>query len=157
MEGIMPQLPTAPYFVCCRKQHWIQLSLTAETRAVVTRLTLLSDWDEQCTTYDADGATWRFRLERPASGFSALARFAARVAYNPRHEVGVAWRRVRRYELPELKDAYVDAIDRDDDILTQFVEPEELRERVRRCESFQDLVETWRWMETDYSLDEESD
>lgn len=153
----MPQLPTAPYFVFNRKQHWIELTETAETRMAVNRLTLLSNWDQHCVVYDVDGVAWTFRFDRPASGFSILARLAAHIAYNPRHDVGIVWERIGPYSLSEVKDAYLDAVDHDDDILTQFVEPEALSERVRGCQTFRDLVETWRWMGTEHCLDEESD
>jgi hypothetical protein len=55
-----------------------------------------------------------------------------------------------RHSVTELRDAYLDAVAHDDDILTQFVEQDTLRKRIQQCRSFQDLVETWQWMSTDH-------
>jgi hypothetical protein len=52
--------------------------------------------------------------------------------------------------LTELKDAYVKAIDADDDILTQFVEASDLKQMVEKAQTFAALVDVYRWMETDH-------
>jgi len=53
--------------------------------------------------------------------------------------------------LEELKTVYTKAVEMDDDILTQFVEAEELTKRISEAQSFESLVEVYQWMSTDHS------
>jgi hypothetical protein len=149
----MSSTPTAPYFSCNQKRHAIELSETLETRLPVSQSILVSDFDAEWVAFDAAGAVWSFHYERPPGGFSFITRLLTKTVMNPIREVAVSWTHLRSYQLSELRDAYLDAIEYDDDILTQFVERDELRRRVQQSQSFHDLVETWRWMETD-SADE---
>ena len=145
----MSAAPTAPYFSCNLKRHAIEFSETIKTRASVSQLILVCDTDAEWVSFDAAGSAWSFHYERPPGGFSFVSRLLTKTVMNPIREVAVHWTRLRSYQLPELRDAYIDAIEHDDDILIQFVEREELRRRVQQSQSFRDLVETWRWMETD--------
>jgi hypothetical protein len=141
--------PTAPYFSCNSKRHAIDFSQTVETRLPVSQSILVSDADAEWVTFDAAGGAWGFRYERPHGGFSFVRRLLTKTVSNPTREVALFWTHLRPYPLSELRDAYLDAIEHDDDILTQFVEREELLRRVQQSQNFHDLVETWRWMETE--------
>jgi len=52
----------------------------------------------------------------------------------------------------ELRDAYLDAVAHDDDVLTQFVEQSELRQRIQESHSFEDLIKIWQWMCTEHDI-----
>ncbi len=60
-----------------------------------------------------------------------------------------AFRRLSKW-LP-LSPEFRDAVDKDDDILTQFVEANELKKRIAAAQSFDSLVEVYRWMQTDHA------
>jgi hypothetical protein len=45
------------------------------------------------------------------------------------------WEKIYCYDLSELKGQICSAINKDDDVLTQFVEPGEFKKRVMRCSS----------------------
>ncbi|MEN9401680.1 MAG: hypothetical protein RL091_383, partial [Verrucomicrobiota bacterium] len=64
-------------------------------------------------------------------------------------------REPKSFDLEELKQAYSKAVDKDDDILTQFVEAAELKKRIAEVQSFDSLIEVYRWMETDHSYEEQ--
>jgi hypothetical protein len=59
------------------------------------------------------------------------------------------YRSTGAYELTELKQALADAIDKDDDVLTQFHEGDELKQRLERARSFDEVVEVLRFAETE--------
>jgi hypothetical protein len=61
---------------------------------------------------------------------------------------------LRDYDLEELVNAYVQAVNLDDDILTQFVDGEDIVRRLKKCKSFQDVVETWQWAGEDVDHEE---
>lgn len=52
-----------------------------------------------------------------------------------------------------LKLAYCKAVDKDDDVLTQFKEAKAIKARISEAKSFAELVEIYQWMETE-DLDE---
>src|SRR6266700_1942127 len=145
----MPQLPTAPYFQSSPKEHSIDLCDTVPTREHVSRLALLDGFDLDSIVYDSKGLAWSFRFEQPAVRPSVLGRLLAHTVYNPVREVAVSWSPLRDYSFAELRDAYLDAVAHDDDVLTQFVEQSELRQRIQESHSFEDLIKIWQWMCTE--------
>ena len=144
------QLPQAPYFLSRRKEHYIDLCDTVQTRQRVSHLALLDDFDSDSIAYDSKGLAWSFHFEQPPARSALLGRLLAHTIYNPVREVAISWSQLRDYSLEELRDAYLDAVAHDKGILTQFVEPNELQQRIQQIRTFEDLVEIWQWMSTDH-------
>ena len=111
----------------------------------VSRVTLVSGYDSNCTIYDSEGAAWSFHFVGRKEKFSLFDRLLAEV-YNPSREFPVVYSKLRSYKFAELQGAYLDGVANDDDILTQFVEPGELTKRITQCSTFGELMKTWRWM-----------
>jgi hypothetical protein len=61
--------------------------------------------------------------------------------YNPRVAVRYEYRSLGRYHLDELEQALLEAIDKDDDVLTQFHDADDLQRRLGYAVSFGDVVE----------------
>ncbi len=150
-------VPKAPLFTVCEKPCFVEFEPEAQTHAHVTRLALIQNADAGWLAYDAAGSVWGFRYDRPPGGFSALERLLAHTFYNPVSRVGITWEQLQPYSFDELRQHYLDAIAADDDILTQFVEPDELSARVRACSTFDQLVATWTWQSTDSSYNDASE
>jgi hypothetical protein len=103
--------------------------------------------------YDSSGRKWKSRgIESPYKR-TWWRRLLAEV-YNPIITVTVLWGDAKAYALDELKLAYRKAVDQDDDILTQFVEAEELKSRISQTKTFDQLIEVYRWMEADHDSTE---
>ncbi len=64
--------------------------------------------------------------------------------YNPKINVTVLWGEPKTYVLEELKTAYIKAVEKDDDILTQFVEAKELKNKISDAQSFGELIEIYQ-------------
>jgi hypothetical protein len=141
--------PALPFFVFDRKKHFLCLYETEWSQQIAFRSTIASKWDSRCMVYDAAGVRWEFRFQPSKPEYSWLDKFLANF-YNPLEPVSVSWKRGENYAFSELQEAYLDALDHDDDILTQFVEEAELRKRIEESTAFSELVETWRWTETDH-------
>jgi hypothetical protein len=109
---------------------------------------LAKEYDSNCTIYDSEGAAWGFRFVGWKGKYSLLDRLQAEV-YNPSREFPVSYSQLRHYQFAELQRAYLDAVAHDDDILTQFVEADELTKHIKQCSDFKELLETWQWMQTD--------
>lgn len=72
----------------------------------------------------------------PARPLGAWSRMLAATVYNPRVRVQFEYERADRYTLDDLKAAFGLALEADDDVLTQFHEPEELRGKLAAAASF---------------------
>jgi hypothetical protein len=70
----------------------------------------------------------------------------ANTVYNPRFEVELHWERIGQYPLEELKDLVCSLADKDDDILTQFIDRARIRKAVSACASFDELARVLRKM-----------
>jgi hypothetical protein len=73
----------------------------------------------------------------PLSGFRKLLSYL----YNPQVTAVVTYQAARPYDIDELRQALLSAIDQDDDILTQWHERDELLGRVRNARSYDELLQ----------------
>ena len=120
--------PTPPYFLWNDRQHFftcITAADAAEAGKKVSRVTLVTEYDSHCTIYDSEGMAWGFHFVGRKEKFSMFDRLLAEV-YNPRREFPVSYSKRRSYQFDELQGAYLDGVAHDDDILTQFVDGDEL-------------------------------
>lgn len=70
---------------------------------------------------------------------------------NPKVAIAIIWKDPTPYSLEELKKEFCHAVDQDDDLLTQFVEADELKRRISQAKSFDELVAVYDGMVTDHS------
>jgi hypothetical protein len=117
-------------------------------------LSVVNGFFQKSTVYDAGGQRWQSNGIESAHRRSWWTVLLANTVYNPWASVTVLWREPAPYALEELKGAYSKAVKQDDDILTQFVSRSELQRRIAGAQSFADLVEVYRWMQTDADPDE---
>ena len=149
----MPYLPAVPYFCCSNPNTgYFDIVEQVETTVRATRLALLGAGDSHGVVYDSEGLVWNYRWERPKKRPGMWAEVIAQI-YNPVLEVNVVWARIREYPFEELRKGYIDAVELDDDILTQFVDGEELMERIKQAVDFPALVEVWNWANSDHDID----
>jgi hypothetical protein len=119
------------------------------SRQTGSLLSVVNGFFQKSTVYDARGQRWQSKgIESPyrRSWWTVL---LANTVYNPRLSVTALWRDPAAYDVAELKGAYSKAVQQDDDILTQFVSRAELLRKIAAAQSFADLVEVYRWMQTD--------
>src|ERR1035438_2134018 len=148
----MAQSPTPPYFSYNVQHHGIELSETVPTKLEVPLRNISRGADASWITYDASGFAWSFRYTRPPGGFSILRRLLAHQLFAPflfMQEIAITWTARRPYPLSELRDAYLRGIEHDDYWFTRFVDEAELEQRVRACQSFEELLLAWRSMKTE--------
>lgn len=108
----------------------------------------------QIVAFDAAGKVWRVKELRSRYRKSWWLMPLVYTVFNPWIDVELLWEEPRAYRLEELKERYLEAVDQDDDILTQFVDAPELKSRIAAARSFDDLVKVYRWMRTDHSDEE---
>jgi hypothetical protein len=104
--------------------------------------------------FDSTGQKWQAKGIHSRYKRSWWTVLLANTVYNPWTTVTVLWEEPKTFALEELKQVYSKAVDRDDDILTQFVEAGELKKRISGAQSFEQLIEVYKWMQTDTTFDE---
>ena len=73
----------------------------------------------------------------------------ANTIYNPVRVYSVRYRERGSYSLDEVRENILAAVAADDDILTQFLDAPEIKSRLARSESFEDIVDLVRAMSSE--------
>ena len=114
-------------------------------------LGVFSGFYELSEVFDAAGRAWRVEELQCRYRKSWWLTALVHTVFNPWVDVSFSWREPAEYRIKDLKTAYSNSVDQDDDILTQFVEAAELKSKIAAAESFEDLVRVYEWMKTDHS------
>jgi hypothetical protein len=141
--------PTGPCFVVGPRGYFRFEPSFISIRQQARLLAVVNGFFAESTAFDRDGQKWRSTGLQSPYQKSWWTTLLANTVYNPRISVTLLWSEPERYSMDELKRAYLRAVDQDDDILTQFVGPTDLKSRISAACSFDELVEVYRWMETD--------
>jgi hypothetical protein len=139
--------PAGPCFVVGPKGYF-SLSLNYSSQQTGTLLGLLRGFFGKMIVYDANGRLWSAKgVEIPfkRTWWRVL---LANTVYNPLVTVNIIWQNPKNYALEDLTKAYLKAVQRDDDILTQFVEADALKNRIAAAKCFSDLVDVYTWAQT---------
>lgn len=107
------------------------------------------EWWRGVSYYHSDGLRYVIGSAVPDRPLGGLTGFLAATIGIPRVQVHYTYRAGVPYALPQLRDAVAAAIRADDDILTQFHEPEELLEPLGRAATFHDVAAVLRLAATD--------
>jgi hypothetical protein len=118
-----------------------------------TALGLIKEAINSTKYFDKDGKIWNSQISSRNFKSTLLTRLLANTFYNPRVKVDRTWIQTGDYALERLKDHIRFCIDQDDDIITQFVEADNLKGKLDECGSFQDIIDMlYKYV---YSPDEE--
>jgi hypothetical protein len=142
--------PTGPCFEVGTKGYFSFWPQFTPTRTA-TMLGAVRGFFEKCIVFDRDGRKWRSKGIKSAYRRSWWRVLLANTIYNPKITVTPIWGQSQPYTLSELKRAYSEAVEKDDDILTQFVEATELKKRIAEAKTFDELADIYKWMKIDHS------
>ena len=113
----------------------------------VTTLEVARRFWEHSRLYGPDGVVWRPVPATPEDVvLSGLARFLAFTGYNPWRTVPMRYEHTGEYKLPELKRRIWECVERDDDILTQFMEADEIKVALEKATDFERVAALVRRM-----------
>jgi hypothetical protein len=140
--------PTGPCFTVGPRGYF-SFQEDFSSRQTGSLLSVVNGFFEKSTVYDARGQRWQSTGVESTYRRTWWTVLLANTVYNPWLSVTVMWREPAAYEVDELKGAYSKAVKKDDDILTQFVSRAELQRRIAAAQSFADLVDVYRWKQTD--------
>ena len=135
------RLPIAPLFLSDYTAKWIELEATIITERKLFKPGATRQFE--FIGYDACRTKWKMQYERPTS--SVLDRLIQHFRA-PNMIVPVRWQECGSYPIEELRAVFLKAVEHDDDVLTQFVEREELVQRLSNATEFEELLRIWNWL-----------
>jgi hypothetical protein len=96
--------------------------------------------------FDASGEKWVVSKDTFRYPDTWWMRLLANTVYNPQFEAELGWDPAGHYNFAELQNQICLLVDRDDDVLTQFTEPQVIKKAVNECRSFEELAGKLRKM-----------
>jgi hypothetical protein len=127
--------------VCVGEDGWTETESSLLTERTTTAAAFHKEWWRSVLFFHRDGHCYRVASAVPVQRLTPLSKVLANTFYNPKLTVRYDYRSTGPYELLELCQALINAIDKDDDILTQFHEGDELKRRLKLARSFEDVVD----------------
>jgi hypothetical protein len=128
---------------------WTDTAESLEVERMTSAYGFLKPWWKGVSFFHRDGTRYEVLTATPSRRLPPMAKLLAATIYNPRFTVQYEFRSVGPYEIDDLRQAVADAIDRDDDILTQFHEADELKERLAEVKTFDGVLKLLRFAQTD--------
>jgi hypothetical protein len=106
----------------------------------VNKLAILDRTWNNVSIYRADGIKLRPVPEQLGFPEKNVWSALAGLIYNPTRDIQLRYEEIGPFDLPEVKDKVLDYVSKDDDILTQFLDADEIRELLNRARTFDELV-----------------
>lgn len=88
--------------------------------------------------FDAQGRIWSARIVKAPYPVNIWTKILSQL-YNPYIDIQLEWKQEGTYALTDLQDELCKCVDKDDDILTQFMAAEKLKGLIREANSFEHL------------------
>lgn len=108
----------------------------------VTTNTFISQNPDENNLYDRYGKRWTFRFVNGNIKDNFKTRILANTLYNPMVNVDIEWTQTGTYNLDDLKNAIFLCVDKDDDIITQFEEADDIKNKIKNCATFEEILFT---------------
>ena len=122
---------------------WTDTAEALEVERTTSAYGFHKPWWKGVSFFHRDGTRYEVLTATPTRWMPP--KFLALTIYNPSIVVQYDYRSVGQYEVDDLKQALADAIDRDDDILTQFHEADELKELLANAKTFDGVLKVLRF------------
>ena len=106
-------------------------------------------WWKGVKLYHRNGYRYEVEKATPEEALPPLSKVLAATLYNPTFKVQYEYLSTGFYQLDELKQALHDAVTKDDDVLTQFHDADELCAMIAKAAHFDDLVEMLTYAATE--------
>ena len=139
---------TKPHFpIITIYKDFPEISLSERELESVNLLAVLKV--KNVMTFDKEGVKWSYDLRSNQVKDNLWTRLAANTFYNPMVQAQLIWTKVDRYTMAELRETLKECVNKDDDLLTQFMEPAELKSEIDKAQNFQDLCSALKKAEVD--------
>lgn len=134
---------TKPEFplICIDPELFVDLVNTESFLSLSTAYSLIStNQREGPVVYDRAMNEWSYEQTSDRVKNNFFTRILAKTVYNPNIAVNVIWTYLGTYDLEELKKDLTDAVEADDDILTQYVDGDIIKNELSKQKTFDDVI-----------------
>jgi hypothetical protein len=90
--------------------------------------------------FDSDNNKWTYKQTSEEFKNTFLTRILAKTFYNPLLDAKVVWTKADTYQIAELKEKLKICVDKDDDIITQFEEPDVIKSAISNAATFAEIL-----------------
>jgi len=90
--------------------------------------------------FDSENNKWTYKQTSEKFKNTFLTRILANTFYNPLLYAKVIWTKVDTYHIDDLKEKLKTCVDKDDDIITQFEEPEVIKSAIGNAVTFAEIL-----------------
>ena len=126
---------------------WTDTAESLEVERTTSAYGFRKPWWKGVSFFHRDGTRYEVLTATPTGWMPP--KILAATIYNPTMIVRYDFHSLGPYEIDDLKQAVADAIDKDDDILTQFHEADELKELLADAKTFDGVLKLLRFAQTD--------
>ncbi len=134
---IKPKFP----LICIDLELFVDLIYTEDSLSTTTVNALMSNnQQEELIAYDHGMNKWSYVQTSNNVKNNFFNRLLAKTIYNPTVAVNVSWTHLGEYRLEELKKDLSEALEADDDILTQYADGETIKKELNQSKSFDEIV-----------------
>jgi hypothetical protein len=123
-----------------------------ESEARMNTLAVIAATWSQCHAFSRDTRYISEPSKTHQIGWLRLA--LAHTVYNPLTDVGREWKACGRYELPEILALVEKGLEKDDDIIQQWFDAEDVMRLLRSAETFEELCDRIRCVCGEFEADE---
>lgn len=106
-------------------------------------------WWKGVKLYHRNGYRYEVEIATPEDALPPPSKLMAATPHDPTFNVQYEYRSTGFYQLDELKKALHDAVERDDDVLTQFHDADDLKTRIAASKTFDDVVQLLEYARTE--------
>ena len=106
-------------------------------------------WWKGVKLYHRNGYCYEVETATPEGDLPPPSKLLAATIHNPTFNVEYEYRSTGFYQLDDLKEALHAAVERDDDVLTQFHDADDLTSRIAAARTFDDLVQVLEYARTE--------
>ncbi|GMU66807.1 MAG: hypothetical protein AMXMBFR36_30810 [Acidobacteriota bacterium] len=119
---------------------WADVKEQLETSGRHTALGFHKAWWRGVRFFHRDGSLYEVESALPERELGLISKALAYTIFNPRLYIRYQYRRRGSYEIGTFAAAVAEAIEKDDDILTQFADRDVLLEEVKTATNFDTVV-----------------
>ncbi len=136
----MAERPSYPFILIDDSTGYLDLVDNGEQLLISNALGFIKRVHYNFQGYDKNGFIWKISDVDSKYQVNGLTKILAYTFYNPQIEVAITWTKVNFYKLDELKISICQQVDRDDDILTQYVDKGTIKQQISNCKSFDEII-----------------
>lgn len=142
-------MPAAISVIFVGEDGWTDMARDLPEERATSAHGFHKPWWKGVKLYHRNGYRYEVVNATPEDALPQLSKLRAATLHDPTFNVQYEYRSTGFYQLDELKKALHDAVELDDDVLTQFHDAGDLTTRIAATKTFDDVVQVLEYARTE--------